>query len=701
MLFTADSDSHRRRWRAVAVGAAALAVSLAGGWLAAASPSGAEEAVVQTAPATDPLAERGYAVTGGAAPGYVDDQLCGSCHTDLYRSYQDVAMAKSFYRPRPDNDIEDFTQGYYHEPSRRHYRMIRREGKLIMQRHQLAADGEPIHEIEQEVEWILGSGNHSRTYLVRTPNGELYQLPLAWYTQTESWGMSPGFDRPGHLGLSRLVRRECMFCHNAYPDVPAGSDAHNAPHVYPEELPEGLGCQRCHGPGAEHARVAMAEDVDFERLYTSIVNPGDLGPRLRDDVCYQCHMQPSVAIPGSRHFGRHDYSFRPGEPLADYLVGLDVIEADQDRHERFEINHHPYRLEQSRCFTASQGAESQERMSCLTCHDPHRKVQPAERVAHYRAACLGCHEVDACRLEEMAGSVATPAVAADDCVACHMQERRPQDVVRVTMTDHLIRRRPGGPELLAPLEERDPDIEDVVFTDPKTAPKGDLGDLYRAYTVASVTGGDHAVATAKLEQLVAEIQPAEPEPYLALARGQLKQGRAKAAQQTLEALLERSPDYPMARGLLGLVTGTLGQREAGMARILETIERGQDRPEERSNLGVLLIQLDRPADAVRHLERAVEMRPNMSAAWFFLGLAQAELDRLDAAAASLRQSLAIEPRHDRTYVALARVLLKQARRAEALRYLLHGAEHASQPEAIIKALEQIEPGAAAKAGIGK
>ena len=40
----------------------------------------------------------------------------------------------------------------------------------------------------------LGSGNHSRGYLYRTPSGELYQLPLMWYTQTGRWGMAPGYD---------------------------------------------------------------------------------------------------------------------------------------------------------------------------------------------------------------------------------------------------------------------------------------------------------------------------------------------------------------------------------------------------------------------------------------------------------------------------------------------------------------------------
>ncbi len=82
-----------------------MIAGLAGGWLAAASETGTEEAQVE-ATATDPLAGRGYAVTGGAAPGYVDDQLCGSCHADLYRSYQEVAMARSFYRPRPENLVK-------------------------------------------------------------------------------------------------------------------------------------------------------------------------------------------------------------------------------------------------------------------------------------------------------------------------------------------------------------------------------------------------------------------------------------------------------------------------------------------------------------------------------------------------------------------------------------------------------------------
>ena len=649
--------------------------------LAAAPQDGAGDA------APDPLAELGIAVTGGAAPGYVDDRLCGRCHADLYRSYREVGMARSFYRPRPENLIEDFeANGFYHRPSRRHYEMIRRDGRLVMRRYQLDAAGEPINVVEQEVDWILGSGNHSRTYLYATPGGELFQLPIAWYTQTQSWGMAPGFDRPDHLGLLRSVRRECMFCHNAYPDVPAGSDARDVPHVFPRELPEGLGCQRCHGPGAEHSRLAMRPEVALEELNAAIVNPGRLAPRRRDDVCYGCHMQASVAIPGVRRFGRGDYSFRPGEPLADYLVATDIVEAGRDRRKRFEINHHPYRLEQSRCFRASAGA-----MSCLTCHDPHRKVAEAERAAHYRSACLGCHQLDDCRLEEMSAEGSAPAVAADDCAACHMPKRRTEDVVQVVMTDHLIRRRPGGPELLAPLEEKDPVIEDVVFLNPAEAPAGALGELYRAYTVVGFTVGRHAAAVERLERLLPVVRPPELEPYLALARGQIKQRRGPPAKRTLEEILERSPDYPLARELLGVVEEGFGRREAALARLLEALERGQERPETRYNLGVFLTSWGRPGEASAHLERAIELRPTMDAAWFYLGEVQAGLDRLDAAVQSYRRALALRPTDGRAYLALGRLLMRRGRRAEALRIWRHGVEHASRPQAIAEALAQAEP----------
>ena len=173
------------------------------------------------------------------------------------------------------------------------------DGKYKFRRYQLDDKNRQINVFEQDVDWILGSGNSARTYFYQTEAGELYQLPLAYYSQEKVWYMAPGYDVRSHKGVMQRAGRECMFCHNAYPEVPEGSDAHHAPPVYPSELPQGIGCQRCHGPGAEHVRVALSnKDTGEERVRATIVNPARLEPRLRDDVCDQCHLQPRLPTVG-------------------------------------------------------------------------------------------------------------------------------------------------------------------------------------------------------------------------------------------------------------------------------------------------------------------------------------------------------------------------------------------------------------------
>ncbi len=299
------------------------------------------------------LAALGIPVTAGAAPGYVDDHACASCHTDIARTYKRKGMARAFFRPRPETDIEDFSAPFYHAASRQSFQIVRNGERLVFRRWQTDEAGRPVHVFETEVDWVLGSGGHSRTYLYRAPGGEMFQLPLAWYSQTRKWGMAPGYDRPDHDGVLRQVRRECLFCHDAYPEVPAGSDAHNAPHLFPVSLPEGLGCQRCHGPGAEHVWLASGGMAPAPEIRAVIFNPGRLPAKRQDEVCLTCHFQPSVSLPGLRRFGRGDFSYRAGEPLDGYLVQVDVEEDGQRPDERFEINHHAWRLRQSRCYLES------------------------------------------------------------------------------------------------------------------------------------------------------------------------------------------------------------------------------------------------------------------------------------------------------------------------------------------------------------
>ncbi len=80
----------------------------------------------------------------------------------------------------------------------------------------------------------------------------------------------------------------------------------------------------------------------------------------------------------------------------------------------------------------------------------------------------------------------------------------------------------------------------------------------------------------------------------------------------------------------------------------------------------------------------------MDGAWFQLGEAHSRLDRSGDAVACYRRALELDPIHSRAYLAFGRLLMRQDRRAEALRYWRHGAEHAKQPGPIAAALARAE-----------
>ncbi|MFP5286503.1 MAG: hypothetical protein ACLGI9_12250, partial [Thermoanaerobaculia bacterium] len=108
------------------------------------------------------LAAFGLRVSAGAAPGYVDEAACALCHPALSESYRDKGMARAFSRPRRETDIEDFTAPpFIHAPSRQHLEIRRRDDRLFFRRWQVDAEGRPINTFEQEVDWILGSGDHA------------------------------------------------------------------------------------------------------------------------------------------------------------------------------------------------------------------------------------------------------------------------------------------------------------------------------------------------------------------------------------------------------------------------------------------------------------------------------------------------------------------------------------------------------------
>jgi hypothetical protein len=128
---------------------------------------------------------------------YAPSESCKTCHAEVAQRYRGVAMARSLYRPTHANIIEDYRSNnhFYHAASDRHYRMLERQGRFYQQRYQLDEGGHEINLLEVEVTYIIGSGNHARSYLYLSSTAEMTELPVTWYSQERRWAMSPGYDR--------------------------------------------------------------------------------------------------------------------------------------------------------------------------------------------------------------------------------------------------------------------------------------------------------------------------------------------------------------------------------------------------------------------------------------------------------------------------------------------------------------------------
>jgi hypothetical protein len=330
---------------------------------------------------------------------------CAECHSSIANSYAKTGMARSF------ETVKQLPQAGVAEVGL--FRPLQRAGRGYVER--MASDV-PAREVSAD--YAVGSGDHAITYLHRTQDNKLLELPISWYAENGGhWGMSPGYDRPVHPGFSRPASYRCMFCHNAYPEIPNGYAQAEGSMVFPAKLPEGIDCRRCHGSGVAHAEAARGGKSPAE-IRSAIVNPARLSPDRQMDICMECHLETTSAdLPASiMKFDRTVFSYKPGEPLGDYSQYFDHAPGT-GHDDKLEIVSEAYRLRQSACFLKSQG-----RMTCTTCHSPHQAA-----MANPDRVCANCHE---------------PHGVAGSCVACHMPKRQASDAIHIAITDHRIARVP-------------------------------------------------------------------------------------------------------------------------------------------------------------------------------------------------------------------------------------------------------------------
>ena len=473
---------------------------------------------------------------------FIGSQACRPCHPAIAEAYAQTPMARSSGRVASISlPAADFTAA----------------GQRYRIENNLLKFSENGNDAAVSMDFFIGSSAAGRTFVFMRDR-YLFELPVTWYSRKKLFDASPGYERETEVKLNRAVEPSCLFCHASQVRPIFGTRNRYGD---PPFLENGIACERCHGPGSEHAQ---------DPRHARMVNPAKLAPALRDSVCSQCHLTGDARIERS---GRRMAEFRAGDALSSYAT---YFVRDRDRRD-LKVTSHVEKLAASECKRISG-----DKLWCGTCHDPHANDQLQVTRDKTQAACLGCHPAahrsDKNRLEQ-------------NCADCHMLKSHVIDGGHGVLTDHGIsthnissrgrgRESPAGKDLTAFLGESDDRSLGLAYAE--------LGD-------------------ARAREYLLRAQPADAEVRLRLASLEPDDGKATAL---YESVLRGNPFQTVALVNLGSLYARAGRfEEAGRLweRALDTNPGIEE--------AVLNLALIRPPEKARAiLQRYLEFNPGSTAA---------------------------------------------------------------------------------------
>ena len=312
---------------------------------------------------------------------YVGSQACAKCHADVYDHWKKTPMANIVRDPRqhPEAIIPDLSTNNVSKFSR------------------------------DQVAFVYGSIWKQR-YFTKIGD-DYYPLPVQWELKNHKWSkyfVKPGTDWWAQYyppdNMQRPTGPTCDGCHSV------GYDIHT------KQVAEwNVGCERCHGPGSEHAAHPTR---------ANIVNPSHMNYVDASDTCIQCHSQGRpLTTPLEGKYYDWPVGFQVGGKLQDYWKLEEPSLGTTDFYYFPDGTAHKNRM-QGNDFV--QSVMYRRGITCFSCHDVHGTNNYAQLIKPADKICLDCHGPlsangprTATLEEHTHHKKDSPA---SQCVACHMPQ---------------------------------------------------------------------------------------------------------------------------------------------------------------------------------------------------------------------------------------------------------------------------------------
>ena len=348
---------------------------------------GAPSASVAHAPA--PGTPAAVALANGAFAGSL---ACRPCHTAIYDRWKKTPMANVVRDPKlfPDVIIPDLATNKLHPFVKEDVALV--YGSLWKQRYftRIGDDYFP-----QQAQWDV-TNKVWREYFVK--NG------------TDWWATLYPPDN-----MQRPTGPLCDGCHSVGYDVQKKT-----------VVEWNVGCERCHGPSAEHAKHPTNLNVQ---------NPEHMDALHANDTCIQCHSQ---GRPLTNPIAGRQYDWPVG-----YQVGMELSDywrLEDNKLGEASFTHFAHGTSHKNRMQGNDFVRSQmykHGIKCSSCHDAHGTENAAQTRVAGNALCLTCHgagEKNGPRAPSLAQhTLHKPGSAGSECVACHMPR------IEVTIADVNVR----------------------------------------------------------------------------------------------------------------------------------------------------------------------------------------------------------------------------------------------------------------------